>query len=152
MTNDSDRSRLRAIAVRVMRERGLDPDFPPAVRAQIAAIVGPPAVAEEPTRDLRNLLWCSIDNDDSRDLDQLTVAEALPGGAVKIRVAVADVDALVKQGAALDAQAQHNTTSVYTAAQIFPMLPTRLSTDLTSLNEHGDRLALVVEIVLDADG
>ena len=103
-------------------------------------------------RDLTDLLWASIDNDDSRDLDQLTVAEALPGDKVKIRVAVADVDALVKDGSAIDEHARHNTTSVYTAAEIFPMLPEKLSTDLTSLNLDEERLAVVVEMVIGADG
>jgi exoribonuclease-2 len=97
-------------------------------------------------------LWASIDNDDSRDLDQLTVAEAMFGGKVKIMVAVADVASLVKQGSAIDEHARHNTTSVYTAARIFPMLPERLSTDLTSLNFNEERLAFVVEMVVDADG
>ncbi len=98
-------------------------------------------------RDLRNLAWCSIDNDDSRDLDQLTVAEALPDGSVKILVAIADVEAVVKKPSELDDHAKHNTTSVYTAAQIFPMLPEKLSTDITSLNFESDRLAVVVEMV-----
>ncbi len=106
----------------------------------------------EPVRDLRDLLWASIDNDDSRDLDQLTVAEAMPGDKVKILVAVADVDSLVKNGSAIDEHARHNTTSVYTAARIFPMLPEKLSTDLTSLNFNEDRLAIVVEMVIGADG
>src|SRR6185436_6873723 len=97
-------------------------------------------------RDLRTLLWCSIDNDSSRDLDQLTVAERLPAGAVKVLVAVADVDALVKTASPIDRHAETNTTSVYTVAQIFSMLPERLSTDLTSLNEGEDRLALVIEM------
>ena len=103
-------------------------------------------------RDLTDLLWASIDNDDSRDLDQLTVAEAMPGEQVKIRVAVADVDALVKNGSAIDEHARHNTTSVYTAAEIFPMLPEKLSTDLTSLNLDEERLAVVVEMIVAADG
>ena len=98
------------------------------------------------------MLWASIDNDDSRDLDQLTVAEAMPGDRIKIRVAIADVDSLVKNGSAIDAHAHHNTTSVYTAAEIFPMLPEKLSTDLTSLNFNEDRLSLVVEVVVGADG
>jgi exoribonuclease-2 len=103
-------------------------------------------------RDLTDLLWASIDNDGSRDLDQLTVAEALPGDKVKIRVAVADVDALVKNGSAIDEHAGHNTTSVYTAAKIFPMLPEKLSNDLTSLNLDEERLAVVVEMEIGADG
>jgi exoribonuclease-2 len=85
-------------------------------------------------------------------LDQLTVAETLPGDKVRIRVAVADVDALVKDGSAIDEHARHNTTSVYTAAEIFPMLPEKLSTDLTSLNLDEERLAVVVEMVIGADG
>src|SRR5205814_1128019 len=95
---------------------------------------------------------CSIDNDDSRDLDQLSVSESLPAGAVKIFVAVADVDAVVKKDMAIDQHARHNTTSVYTAAEIFPMLPEKLSTDLTSLNEGVDRLAMVVEMICTKDG
>ena len=106
----------------------------------------------EAVRDLRDLLWASIDNDDSLDLDQLTVAEAMPGDKVKILVAVADVDSLVKNGSAIDEHARHNTTSVYTAARIFPMLPEKLSTDLTSLNFNEDRLSIVVEMVIGADG
>jgi exoribonuclease-2 len=102
--------------------------------------------------DLRNLLWASIDNDDSEDLDQLTVAEPLSEGRTRIRVAVADVDALVKKDSAIDRDARHNTTSVYTAAQIFPMLPLRLSTNLTSLNLNQDRMAVVVEMTVGPDG
>ena len=98
------------------------------------------------------MLWASIDNDDSLDLDQLTVADAMPGDQIKILVAIADVDSLVKNGSAIDEHAHHNTTSVYTAAEIFPMLPEKLSTDLTSLNFNEDRLSLVVEIVVGADG
>jgi hypothetical protein len=101
---------------------------------------------------MRNLPWASIDNDDSRDLDQLTVAETIPGGAVKILVAIADVDALVKQGSAIDDHARQNTTSVYTAAGIFPMLPEKLSTDLTSLGYGEDRPAIVIEMVIGGDG
>src|SRR5437899_2626870 len=103
-------------------------------------------------RDLRGLIWCSIDNDDSRDLDQLTVAEDLGGGNVRAMVAVADVDALVKKGTPIDDHARQNTTSVYTAAQIFPMLPEKLSTDLTSLNESEDRVAVIVDITVDPSG
>ena len=103
-------------------------------------------------RDLRHLLWCSIDNDDSRDLDQLTVAEQLEDGAVRIMVAIADVDSLVKKDTAIDGHARQNTTSVYTEACIFPMLPERLSTDLTSLNYASDRSAVVVDMAIAADG
>ena len=102
-------------------------------------------------RDLTDRLWASIDNDDSLDLDQLTVAEAM-GDDVKIMVAVADVDSIVKNGSSIDEHARHNTTSVYTAATIFPMLPEKLSTNLTSLNFNENRLAIVIEMVIRADG
>ena len=148
----SNRAHLRAIAIQTMRTRGLDPEFPAAALAQVAAVTGPPQTSEEPTRDLRQLLWCSIDNDDSRDLDQLSVAQALPGGLVKIFVAVADVDVVVQKGSPVDRHAAQNTTSVYTPAVIFPMLPERLSTDITSLADQQDRLSVVVEFVVAADG
>lgn len=146
------RTILRKIARRIMIERGLAPDFPPDVMTELAQIRGPAQGFDGVTRDLRNRIWCSIDNDDSRDLDQLNVAEALSGVAFKILVAIADVDAIVKKHSAIDDHAQKNTTSVYTAAQIFPMLPEKLSTDLTSLNFECDRLAIVVEMVFDAEG
>lgn len=150
------RAHLQAIARQAMLDRGMEPDFPPAAMAELGRIHGPAQPgAGSPARDLRSLLWCSIDNDDSRDLDQLSVADAPAAarqGATKILVAVADVDALVARGSALDSHASHNTTSVYTAAEIFPMLPTRLSTDLTSLGEGEDRMAIVVELTVEADG
>ena len=147
-----DRADLKRIAREAMVEKGLEPDFSRDVLAELAAIRGPAPVDGAGARDLRDRLWVSIDNDDSRDLDQLTVAEELPNGAAKIFVAVADVDALVPKGTALDLHARTNTTSVYTAAEIFPMLPEKLSTDLTSLGEGEDRLALVVEMAIGADG
>ena len=146
------RSLLQSIAHQAMLDRGLLPDFSAAALAELGRLPVPAAPAGEPVRDLRNLLWASIDNDDSRDLDQLTVAEAMPGDRTKILVAVADVDSLVKNGSAIDQHAHHNTTSVYTAAEIFPMLPEKLSTDLTSLNFNEDRLAMVVDMAVGADG
>jgi exoribonuclease-2 len=143
---------LRRIARRMMMERGLAPDFPPQALAELKSLGGKAAPIGATTCDLRNLPWCSIDNDDSRDLDQLTVAEPLPGGGVKILVAIADVDTLVNQRSALDCHARQNTTSVYTVAQTFPMLPEKLSTDLTSLGFQADRQAIVIEIILAADG
>ena len=143
---------LQRLARRAMFERGLNPDFSPEELDELDRIHGPATRVEESTRDLRNLIWCSIDNDDSRDLDQLTVAEAMTGGAVKILVAVADVDAIVKKKSAIDDHAWQNTTSVYTAAEIFTMLPEKLSTDLTSLNYESDRLAVVIEMVVAGDG
>jgi len=135
-----------------MTERGLQPDFSAEARAEVEAITKPAAESSPGIRDLTGLLWCSIDNDDSRDLDQLSVAEPLSGGAAKVLVAVADVDAIVKNSSAVDDHARLNTTSVYTAAEVFPMLPEKLSTDLTSLGEGDKRLALVVEMVVGPDG
>ncbi len=133
-----------------MLERGLAPDFSLAAQAELAAIHGP--APAQGARDLRHLLWCSIDNDDSRDLDQLSVGEALPGGETKLLVAIADVAAVVRNESAIDQHARQNTTSVYTAAEIFPMLPERLSTDLTSLGFGCDRRAVVIEMVFSEPG
>jgi VacB/RNase II family 3'-5' exoribonuclease len=148
----SDRRDLKSIARRAMIERGLLPDFSAAAMAELARIQTVAADQHSNLRDLTRLLWASIDNDDSRDLDQLTVAEPCPDRSVKILVAIADVDGLVMKDSALDAHAKHNTTSVYTAGDIFPMLPEKLSTDLTSLNEEQDRLAIVTEMVVAEDG
>ena len=146
------RAILQSIAHRAMLERGLLPDFSAEALVQLDTIQTPAGGDSEQIRDRRDLLSASIDNDNSLDLDQLTVAEAMPGGKVKIMVAVADVDSLVKEGSAIDDHAHHNTTSVYTAALIFPMLPEKLSTNLTSLNLDEDRLAIVVEMEIDVDG
>jgi exoribonuclease-2 len=143
---------LRSIAHRVMLERGLQPDFSSAAKRQADAITRAATASDPAIRDLRDLLWASIDNDDSRDLDQLSVSVPDGNGVTRILVAVADVDALIVANSAIDAHAQINTTSVYTAAQVFPMLPEKLSTDLTSLNQDQDRLALVVDIAVTAEG
>lgn len=135
-----------------MLERGLLPDFSPAAIAETNAITKAAAESSASVKDLRGLLWASIDNDDSRDLDQLSVSSPASGGAVKILVAVADVDASVRRGSAIDDHARTNTTSVYTAAQTFPMLPEKLSTDLSSLGEDQERLAMVIEMVVTPDG
>src|SRR6185295_17460733 len=126
---DPTKSVLREIARRAMIARGFLPDFSPQALAQTRDAA--PAIPNGSTRDLRDLPWCSIDNDDSRDLDQLSVSTADD----TILVAIADVDALVESGSPVDVHAAVNTTSVYTPAVIFPMLPERYSTDLTSLNE-----------------
>ena len=146
------RSQLRALARRAMLARGLLPDFSPKALAEATAITEAATAPGTSARDLRGLLWASIDNDDSRDLDQLSVMQPGAAGAIRILVAIADVDATVTAGSALDAHAQTNTTSVYTAAETFPMFPERLSTDLTSLGEERDRLAMVVEMVVTPDG
>ncbi len=135
-----------------MLERGLVPEFSAAAVAEAAAMTAAPTESSASLRDLRGLLWASIDNDDSRDLDQLSVAQPMGNGDVNILVAIADVDAAVKRGSALDAHAAANTTSVYTAAETFPMLPEKLSTDLTSLGADKDRLAVVIEMTVAEGG
>jgi VacB/RNase II family 3'-5' exoribonuclease len=147
-----NREQLVAIARRAMVERGFLPEFSPAVEAETLALDGAPSEADPSVRDLRGRLWCSIDNDDSRDLDQLSVGEPLADGAAKVLVAVADVDATVRKGSAIDDHARTNTTSVYTPVGVFPMLPERLSTDLTSLGQDQERLAIVIEMTVGADG
>ncbi len=151
-TNREHRSILKRIAHWAMLKRGLVPDFAHQVQVELDGINEPGIQTGESARDLLNLLWCSIDNDDSRDLDQLTVAEALPDGATKVMVAIADVDAVVKKRTAIDDHARQNTTSVYTVAETFPMLPEKLSTNLTSLNYESDRVAIVIEMVFTQDG
>jgi exoribonuclease-2 len=155
MMNNVDvngRDILERIARRVMVERGFQTDFSMEALNQLAQMQEVHGGTGGATKDLRNLLWASIDNDDSLDLDQLTVAEALPDSTVRIRVAVADVDALVKRDTAIDGHARQNTTSIYTAGKTFPMLPEKLSTDLTSLNFQQDRPAIVIDMVIDDAG
>ncbi|HVT45831.1 MAG TPA: RNB domain-containing ribonuclease [Thermoanaerobaculia bacterium] len=142
---------LRAIARQAMIDRDLLPEFGRDVERELRTIEKAEGVAGN-AADLRDLLWASIDNDDSRDLDQLSVAESLAGGRTRVLVAIADVGAVVSTGSAIDRHARHNTTSVYTAAQIFPMLPEKLSTDLTSLNPGEERLAVVMEMIVDDAG
>jgi len=151
-TRSTGKDVLFDIAREVMLQRGLLPDFSPAVIEETSRITRAAAASGAGVRDLRGLLWASIDNDDSRDLDQLSVAEPIAGGAARIRVAIADVDALVRKSSAIDEHAWTNTTSVYTPAGNFPMLPERLSTDLTSLGEGQERRAIVVEMVVAGDG
>lgn len=134
-----------------MRDRGFEPDFPADALQQLQRVPSAPPQADG-VRDLRDLLWASIDNDSSRDLDQLSVAKPLDAGATAILVAVADVDALVRAHTPIDAHAQANTTSVYTPAEVFPMLPPQLSTDRSSLGQGDDRLAIVVSLEVTVEG
>ena len=153
MTLDTRPSNLRAAAAEALRENGFEPEFPPAVIREVASLDDP---SDDPlsgnTSDLRELPWSSIDNRESRDLDQIEVAERLAGDVIRVRIGVADVDTLVHPGSAADHHAAINTTSVYTGVAVFPMLPERLSTNLTSLNEGEDRLAIVVQFDVTADG
>ncbi len=148
---ESERALLLRVARQAMVDHGLEPDFPPAALAEAGALPDGSPHGDD-ARDLRALPWCSIDNDDSRDLDQLTVADAPAAECTTIRIAIADVSATVARGSALDGHARTNTTSVYTPPRIFSMLPERLSTDLTSLNPDVDRLAVVAEISVGPDG
>ena len=147
MTPRNHAARLQEIARRAMLKYGLEPDWPAEVATELARI---PAAAPNGARDLRELPWSSIDNDESRDLDQLEVC--IEGTVPRLLIAIADVDSLVPRGSALDAHAAANTTSVYTPARVFPMLPPELSTDRTSLNEAADRDALVVDMAIDRNG
>jgi exoribonuclease-2 len=145
---------LQAIARQVMEARGFQPDFPPETGQQLAEIKAhpPQLTASSKVQDLRNLLWSSIDNDTSRDLDQIEVAEPLPNGDVKVRIGIADVDAFVAKDSPIDRHAERETTSVYTGVAIFPMLPNELSTGASSLLPDVDRPAVVTEFVVDANG
>ncbi len=145
---------LQATAKQVMLEQGFNPDFSAEVITQLNALKqAPPQVTVMAgVRDLRNLLWSSIDNDTSRDLDQIEVADALPDGTVKVMIGIADVDAYVSKATAIDQHAARETTTVYTGIRNFPMLPEELSTGATSLLENVDRLAVVIEFVVDSAG
>src|SRR5215470_19932750 len=140
-------------ARRAVLELGFNPDFPPEAQAQVAALErsgSPPA--SDGAEDLRGLLWSSIDNPDSMDLDQLEWAETLPDGSTHLEVAIADVDALVPEGTPIDRRAGANTASLYTGAATFPMLPRPLSEDLTSLLPDVDRLAVIIDYRVLPDG
>ena len=145
---------LQATAKEIMRLHGFQPDFPPTVLQQLTDLrAHPPQIASgKDVRDLRNLLWSSIDNDTSRDLDQIEVAERLPNGDMKVLVGIADVDAFVPKQTAIDQHAARETTTVYAGVRNFPMLPEELSTGKTSLLENQDCLSVVIEFVADAGG
>jgi exoribonuclease-2 len=144
---------LRELARRAVTEAGFDPDFPAEVASELAEIerAGNRAAPDASVRDLRELLWSSIDNRESRDLDQVEYAERVAGG-YRVLVGIADVDAFVPKGSAVDRHAAVNTVSVYTPAEVFPMLPEQLSTGLTSLLESEDRLAVVMELTVNEGG
>jgi exoribonuclease-2 len=146
------RAYLADLAVEAMRARGFEPEFPPGVLAAVRAMPEPAPEVGQQVRDARKVPWCSIDNDDSRDIDQLTAAEAVEGERIRILVAIADVSERVASGSGLDRHARTNTTSVYTPPRVFAMLPERLSTDLTSLNAGVDRTAVVVEAEITTTG
>ena len=152
--NSSSHIDLQAIAKQVVLQHGFKPDFPPEVQQQLTDLrAHPPAIAPEGSvRDLRSQLWSSIDNDTSRDLDQIEVAERLQNGDAKVLVGIADLDAFVPKLSAIDQHAARETTTVYAGVRNFPMLPEELSTGKTSLLENQDRLSVVVEFVVGGDG
>src|SRR5271154_4450423 len=145
---------LQAVAKQIMTENGFTPDYPDQELNELAVLKSHPVTATPgaDVRDLRSLLWSSIDNDTSRDLDQIEAAERLPNGDIKVMVGVADVDALVAKDSAIDKHAKSETTSVYTGVRVFSMLPEQLSTDETSLNENVDRYSIVIEYAVSKDG
>src|SRR5580704_14909148 len=145
---------LQTIARQVVQAAGFQPDFQPEVQKQLADIrAHPPQLTpSDKVRDLRNLLWSSIDNDTSKDLDQIEVAERLPNGDVKVMIGIAEVDAFVAKDTPIDQHAERETTSVYTGVSIFPMLPNELSTGASSLLENSDRPAVVTEFVVNTGG
>ena len=144
---------LQATAKQIMQENGFQPDFPPQVSQQLTSLKEQAKIPSDgKIRDLRNLLWSSIDNDTSRDLDQIEVAEPATNGDVKVMIGIADVDAYVTKQTAIDQHAARETTTVYTGVRNFPMLPEELSTGVTSLLEGQDRACIVTEFVVDAEG
>ncbi|MBA3722716.1 MAG: RNB domain-containing ribonuclease [Parachlamydiaceae bacterium] len=148
----STSSILKVLAKKALLEHGFLPEYNVSVQNEVAQLQLPKLSPTDSIKDYRNKLWFSIDNDDSKDLDQLTYAEALNDNTYKIYIAVANVDLLVKKNSPIDLFAQHNTTSIYCPTINFPMLPTNLSYDLTSLNEHQDREAMIIEIIINSDG
>ncbi|MFL6282175.1 MAG: RNB domain-containing ribonuclease [Pyrinomonadaceae bacterium] len=143
---------LHAIARRAVEDAGFEPDFPAEVKRELSESKGVTPAPGPGVRDMRALLWSSIDNRESRDLDQVEYAERVEGGGFRVLVGIADVDAYVRAGSAVDRRAEANTVSVYTPAEVFPMLPEELSTGLTSLLEGVDRLAVVMELSVNAGG
>ena len=144
---------LQAAAKQLMLQNGFEPDFPPEVQQQLAQIKSkPPQAAPANVQDLRKLLWSSIDNDTSRDLDQIEYAEKLPDGTTKVLVGIADVDSFVPKGSPIDTHAGKETCTVYTGVRNFPMLPEELSTGTTSLLEVDGKLSVVTEFAVDGNG
>jgi exoribonuclease-2 len=144
---------LVAAAHASMIEHGFQPDYPAGTDKELAAIQAHPEMPAAPgAQDLRKLLWSSIDNDTSKDLDQIEWAEQLPDGRIRVLIGVADVDVRVALGTVIDSHAKSETTSVYTGVKVFPMLPIELSEGITSLNENEDRVALVIEFAVDSAG
>lgn len=152
--HDPSQIDLQAVAKQVMHEKGFEPDFPPEIQQQLAELrAHPPRVVPDANvRNLRDLLWSSIDNDTSKDLDQIEVVERLNNGETKVLVGIADVDAFVPKGSPIDRHAANETTTVYAGVRNFPMLPEQLSTGASSLLETGDKLSVVIEFVVGKDG
>src|SRR5258708_394669 len=154
MSPNSTHVDLQAMARQVLRQYGFNPDFPAAAKQQVAELQAhlPQVAAGGATRDLRNLLWSSIDNDTSRDLDQIEYCERLPDGSIKVLVGIADVDAYVPKNSPIDLYAAQQTCTLYTGVHNFSMIPDELSTGLTSLLEGADKLCRITEFVVTADG
>lgn len=153
-TANASHNDLQSAARQTMLENGFEPEFSPGVQQQLAQLtLHPPAIVPSGNiRDLRSLLWSSIDNDTSRDLDQVEVAQPMPNGAIKVMIGIADVDAFVAKDSPIDQHAAKETTTVYTGVHNFSMLPDQLSTGISSLLEEADKLSIVIEAVVSTDG
>ncbi len=143
---------LRERAEQATRDAGFEIRFSSEVQAQLEKIAAAPPETDAAIRDMRDKLWSSIDNEESRDLDQIEWCEKLDDNRIRVCVGIADVASQVLAGTPIDSHAAHNTSSIYTGVEVFPMLPEQLSTDLTSLNFESERLAVVTEMTIDADG
>ena len=141
---------LDAVARQALIDNHFRPELDAAAQREVDMLRAP-AVPDE-VRDLRDLAWSSIDNTESRDLDQVELAESLPDGGVRLRIGIADVDVFVAKGSALDAHAAANATSVYTGVAVYPMLPREISENRSSLLDGADRLVVVVELELSKEG
>ena len=141
---------LQSVALAALRDNGFVPELNPAAQRELSAIRTPTPDAD--IRDLTSLLWSSIDNADSKDLDQIEFAEETADGGIRLLIGIADVDVVVNKGSALDQHAMANGTSVYTGIDVYPMLPTEISTGATSLNEGEQRIVIVVELSIAKDG
>jgi VacB/RNase II family 3'-5' exoribonuclease len=143
---------LRALANTVAAKNGFLTVWELDCLAQVKEIEKDLPARTQTGKAMGDLLWSSIDNNDSKDLDQIEYAEQLPGGDVRVLVGIADVDTFVPKGSPIDLHAAKNTTSVYTGIVIFPMLPDDLSSDLTSLRQDQDRAAIIMDMTVAKDG
>lgn len=144
---------LQEVALDAMRERGFTITFPFDALAEANALREDTWIERggAPVQDLRALPWFSIDNEGARTLDQITCAD-VHGSALRLFVAIPDVDSIVPAGSALDRHARHHVRSIYTPAERFPLFPEAVANNLGSLRQGKDRPAVVVEMIIEEDG